>query len=83
MLDWYVLFPNHNEGLALCARLKRIAVPYTIAPTPREADAGCGISLIVAEKDLGSIRQTIAQNGITILKIEQFANRRHARRGPP
>jgi hypothetical protein len=67
--DWYILFPNHHEGLRLNKELKGRSIKGIIAPTPREASTSCGISLIVLETDLEIIRQVIAELGITIEKI--------------
>lgn len=67
--DWYILFPNHHEGLRLNSILKERGIKNTISPTPRAASASCGISLIVAEKDVELIRQIIAEEHVVIEKI--------------
>ena len=67
--DWYILFPNHHEGLRLNNVLKGQSIRCTIAPTPREASTSCGISLIVLETDLAIIKQAITEQGIRIEKI--------------
>ncbi|MGI6413196.1 MAG: DUF3343 domain-containing protein [Syntrophomonadaceae bacterium] len=73
--DWYVLFPNHHEGLRLKKELDRADIRARIAPTPREASKNCGISLIVDEGDLPVIKQIIAVNNIQILKIVSLARK--------
>jgi len=70
--NWYILFPNHNEGLKLSGELKRCGIKYTIAPTPRAASISCGISLIVLEEDLPAINQVIREQMINIEKIVQL-----------
>lgn len=67
--EWYVLFPNHHEGLRLNKELKVLNIKCTIAPTPREASTSCGISLIVLETDLPVAKQVIEEKGINIEKI--------------
>lgn len=67
--DWYILFPNHHEGLRLNKELKARNIKSTIAPTPREASTSCGISLIVLETDLPMAQQVIEEKGIIIEKI--------------
>ncbi|HWP97288.1 MAG TPA: DUF3343 domain-containing protein [Syntrophomonadaceae bacterium] len=67
--NWYILFPNHHEGLRLSSELKRQGIKYTIAPTPRSVSTCCGISLIIEEKDLDFVKKIIANLAITIEKI--------------
>jgi len=67
--NWYVLFPNHHEGLRLNRELKKKGIKNTIAPTPRIASTSCGISLIVDEADMDGIRQIIAEREISVEKI--------------
>jgi hypothetical protein len=67
--DWYILFPNHHEGLRLNKELKGLNLKCTIAPTPRAASTSCGISLMVYKEDLDLIRKVIEERGITIEKI--------------
>lgn len=70
--DWYILFPNHHEGLRLNSELKQRGIKNTIAPTPRAASKSCGISLIVLEQDLPVINQLIEEQRINIEKIVQL-----------
>ena len=70
--DWYILFPNHHEGLRLNGELKQRGIKNTIAPTPRAASKSCGISLIVLEQDLPVINQLIEEQRINIDKIVQL-----------
>ncbi|NPV90890.1 MAG: DUF3343 domain-containing protein [Firmicutes bacterium] len=59
VFDYYILFPNHHEGLRLYQELKAAGVRCTIAPTPREASRFCGMSLLVTEEWLSSAREVI------------------------
>ncbi len=65
---WYVLFPNHHEGLKLNQELKGRGIQCTIAPTPRAASTSCGISLIVMEVDLPVINEIINDLEVKIEK---------------
>ncbi len=67
--NWYILFPNHHEGLHLNKELKARGIKCTISPTPREASTSCGISLIILEADLEVARQLIEERGINIEKF--------------
>lgn len=68
-IQYYVLFPNHDNGMRLYQKLKKEGVRSVIAPTPRSASKCCGISLLVKEEDLGKIRACVEENGIEILEI--------------
>ena len=59
-IQYYVLFPNHDNGMRLYKKLKEEGVGAVIAPTPRSASKCCGISLLVKEKDIERIRRRTA-----------------------
>lgn len=69
--QYYVLFPNHDNGLRLHKGLKELGVRATIAPTPRVLSKCCGISLLVQEQDIETIKECVEQNQIDILGIEK------------
>ena len=69
---WYVLFPNHNEGITLDKLLKKAGISATIVPTPRRLSACCGISLMVQGEDVEIIRQIVADNGVAVLDIAEL-----------
>jgi len=69
---WYILFPNHHQGLRLSRELKLRDIKSTIVPTPRAASSCCGMSLIVDLAELDKIREIIAELGIVIEKIVQL-----------
>ncbi len=60
--DYYVLFPNHQEGLRLHRKLKDIGIKCTISPTPREASSFCGMSLLVSEDNVRKVEEILAEN---------------------
>ncbi|MBA4697942.1 MAG: DUF3343 domain-containing protein [Ruminococcus sp.] len=69
IIQHYVLFPNHDNGMRLYKELKALGVRATIAPTPRVASKCCGISLMVEAEDIDTINQCSKEHGIEILKI--------------
>lgn len=72
--DYYVLFPNHQEGLRLHRKLKDAGVKCTISPTPREASSFCGMSLLVREENVAKVSQVIEESDIKtegIVRIER------------
>ena len=68
-IQHYVLFPNHDNGMRLHRELKALGVKAVIAPTPRVASKCCGISLLVKEEDLETVKLCIQEHGIEILDI--------------
>lgn len=65
--DYYILFPNHQEGLRLHRELKKVGIPCTLAPTPREASKCCGVSLLIQEeKHLEAAQEVIRRCQIKI-----------------
>lgn len=70
--DYYVLFPNHQEGLRAHKEFKTAGIKCTIAPTPREASTSCGISLLVSEEYIEYARQIIEKGNIKTNGIAQI-----------
>jgi len=64
--DYYILFPNHHEGLHLHKELKKAGVKCSISPTPRAASSFCGISLLLAEEQLDAAKKVIESCGVKI-----------------
>lgn len=71
VIQHYVLFPNHDNAMRLYRKLKTLGVKATIAPTPRVASVCCGVSLLVKEEDLDSIKKCIEEHDIEILKFAE------------
>lgn len=75
--EYYIIFPNVENGLKLNELLKAEKVSVTIAPTPREATKCCGISLLIKnEADIPLIEKCIADNKIDIINIFETVNKR-------
>ena len=72
MISYYVLFPNHDNGMRLYREMKENGLKCTISPTPREASKCCGISLLVKKEDLDQIRQIVKEKQIEILQIAEI-----------
>lgn len=68
-MQHYVLFSDHTTGMELYHLLKGNGIRTIIAPTPRSLSKCCGISLLVDEQDLDTIRNFIEINKIKILDI--------------
>ena len=68
-IQYYVLFPNHDNGMRLQRELKALGVKAVIAPTPRVASKCCGISLLIQKEDVEIVEQCVRDHDIEILKI--------------
>jgi len=66
---WYILFPNHHQGLRLSRELKKQGLKSTIVPTPRAASSCCGMSLLIEPSDLEIMQQIITELRIEIEKV--------------
>lgn len=58
-LQSYVLFPSHNDGLAMEKVLKIHKIKYTIVPTPRQLSKCCGISIMLDPHDTEKVTALI------------------------
>ena len=70
-IQYYVLFPNHDNGMRLHKELKALGVKAVIAPTPRVASKCCGISLLIRKEDVEIVEQCVRDRDIEILKIAE------------
>ena len=64
-LNYYVLFDNYTQGLALQEILQGEAVPARITPTPHvlQGELSCGMALLVLPRDIEAVRACIAHHG--------------------
>lgn len=63
-INYYILFANYTQGLALQDLLKSEGLKARIAPTPRavQGELSCGMSLLVLPEDIDAIRECIARH---------------------
>ncbi|MSS62809.1 DUF3343 domain-containing protein [Velocimicrobium porci] len=79
-LDWYVLFPNHENGLKLYNILKEHQIYAVIAPTPRALSKSCGISLKIKEAEKEIVEQYANQQQVRYIGIECLKKKENSRR---
>ena len=72
IIDYYILFHNHTEGMALYQYIRSHGAKARICPVPRSASACCGMSLLVLEEDIAAVRQCVAYSGISIAGIAEL-----------
>ena len=65
VLDYYILFDNYTQGLALHELLRAEGLRARIAPTPRSVEGSqpCGMSLLVRGEDIAAVRECIDRHG--------------------
>lgn len=81
MTEYYIIFPDVDNGVKLNELLKSLKISATIAPTPREASKCCGISLLIKNKDdLPAIRECIEKNRIDIIDIYELTSKKNPKR---
>ena len=64
-LNYYILFANYTQGLALLDMLKEEGLNARIAPTPRsiQGELSCGMSLLVKQEDIDAVRSYLERSG--------------------
>ena len=63
-INYYILFANYTQGLALQDLLKAEGLKARISPTPRsvQGEMSCGMSLLVLPEDIDAVRACIARH---------------------
>lgn len=80
-MNYYILFKNHTDSMAMYTTLKKEGFNVRISPTPRELSVCCGVSLLALESEIDAIKAYLADNPLDHLSIEPldntFDNTRH------
>lgn len=80
-MNYYILFKNHTDSMAMYSALKKEGYKVRISPTPRELSVCCGVSLLALETEIESIENYIKSNPLDYISIEAldntFDNNRH------
>jgi len=73
--NYYLLFDNSKSAIAFYAELKKAGIRCTMAPTPRNADTCCGVSILYYnEKDKKQIEETREKVGASITRFWECDN---------
>ncbi len=70
MKQYYVLFENHTDGMALYQELKKNGLSAVISPTPRSLSKCCGISLLILEEQIEQVKEVARCSQLSYLKID-------------
>ncbi|HJJ48692.1 MAG TPA: DUF3343 domain-containing protein [Methanocorpusculum sp.] len=75
-LNYYILFANYTQGLALRDLLKENNIPSKISPTPRsiQGPLTCGMSLLLTAEDVTSAKLCIDSNKAEYFDIVELPN---------
>lgn len=72
IIDYYVLFHSHENGLLLHDAIKKAGLKAQISPTPRRASVSCGISLLLKEDIREQVWDLIKKNNIEVIDIVEL-----------
>ena len=70
--DFYILFHNHTDGMAMHQYLRSQQLNVRICPAPRAASVCCGMALLVEKEEIEIARQRVKESGIPIQRIVQL-----------
>lgn len=75
MRNFYLLMNDSQSAVALYKKLKACKVKCTLAPTPRNADACCGVAILYYdENDKPKIMQIVNETKLEINKFYECEN---------
>lgn len=69
VLDYYILFHDHTEGMALYSYLKSRDLHPRICPVPRSLSECCGMALLLTEDEAEDAQRRTEESGIGNLGI--------------
>ena len=79
-IDYYVLFKNHTDAMALYQAVRRRGIAVRISPTPRQASLCCGVSLLVTEDAVEAVETCICETGTSYERIVPLSRQTDSRR---
>lgn len=64
-INYYILFDNYTQGLALFKLLQQEGIPARISPTPHilQEKVSCGMSILAEPENIEAIKTCIAEHG--------------------
>ncbi len=75
MKNYYVLFDNSKTACSLYSEIKKQGIKCTPSPTPRQADACCGVSILYYKSSDRSIIEDVSkQTGLSIQRFWECEN---------
>ncbi|MGP1437803.1 MAG: DUF3343 domain-containing protein [Treponema sp.] len=75
MKNYYVLFEDSKTACSLYSEIKKLGIKCTPSPTPRKADACCGVSILYYKsEDEKLIEETSKRTGFAIQRFWECEN---------
>jgi Protein of unknown function (DUF3343). len=75
MRNYYLLFEDSKTACALYSEIKNAGIKCTMAPTPRQADACCGVSILYYEGGDRAIIEAVSKRiGLTVSRFWDCEN---------
>lgn len=75
MKNYYVLFEDSKTACSLYSEIKKQGIKCTPSPTPRQADACCGVSILYYKaEDKKIIEETSKKTGLSIQRFWECEN---------
>lgn len=65
MTEYLAVFRSRSQAMDCMAKLRAYNIPARLINTPREANVGCGLSIIISSAAYGRARGVIARIGYT------------------
>lgn len=72
IIDWYILFLNHTEGMEMYNYLRSKDLKVKISPAPRALTVCCGMSILVDNEDIDEVRAAVESSNIEYDRIEDL-----------
>lgn len=80
MLNYYILFESHEQAVRLHGELRAAGIRTAISPTPRAITVCCGVSLLVDEAEMESVRTYLNSHDCTYKSVEKIEQEFNAHR---
>lgn len=72
MLNYYILFDNHEQAIKMHRDLQKAEVASIITPTPRNASLCCGVSLRVKKEDYMKLENFLKLNTAVYREVKEI-----------
>ena len=72
MLNYYILFDNHEQAIKMHRDLQNAGIDSVIAPTPRSASLCCGVCLRSKKEDYQNLERYLQENKAVYREIKEI-----------
>lgn len=76
MKNYYLFFEDSKTAIAFYSLAKDRGIKCTMAPTPREADACCGVSILYySSEDKSTMEEIAKESCLNVMKFWECENK--------